>query len=376
MGKEVSKLELEDGTVDRIGERLSFISDIYLPHALAERIQPLSPHEKKSHLVALLRRDAAIFLERYGQILNSSELQEFEVLQDDYEVSWHLKQLKTTFYPTVQEQKSRTATVKNRRLAYMDRLVQDGQYFSEDSMRMRSPLLHHEYVGQFQDPSIRGAARLGERFSEMLIRQFEEAFIQQRLNEERMEAGIPMETEQETIEEFEEEEEEESDDEEGSGSEEDEGTSDEEHGMKMHSGQQSFGEFSNKESPYIKLNEVAHDDSLQPHADGFDRGISGSRPSRVEIHNKVQDFTRNMQQKFLSEGDSDEGKPQLAGSVLSEVEIQDKLEDFTRIMQEKFLSGGDSEHVDYSRIDGDSTLDDYWLGEISRDAEEKYFEED
>lgn len=32
----------------------------------------------------------------------------------------------------------------------MNRLVQDGQYFSEDAMRMRSPLLHFEHVGQFQ----------------------------------------------------------------------------------------------------------------------------------------------------------------------------------------------------------------------------------
>lgn len=88
--------------------------------------------------------------ERYGKSLNSVELQEFEALQDDYEVNWHLKDLRSSMNPSAEDQRSRAAIVQNRRLAYMNRLVQDGQYFSEDSMRMRSPLIHYEHVGQFQ----------------------------------------------------------------------------------------------------------------------------------------------------------------------------------------------------------------------------------
>ncbi len=88
--------------------------------------------------------------ERYGPSLNSGELQQFEVLQEDYEVGWHLKALKMVISPTQEEQQSRKVAVQNRRLAFMNRLIQDGEYFSEDAMRMRAPLLHHEYVGQFQ----------------------------------------------------------------------------------------------------------------------------------------------------------------------------------------------------------------------------------
>ena len=91
-----------------------------------------------------------VVAERYGTSLNIVELQQFEVLQDDYEVNWHLKTLKSSINPSAEDQRSRTAMIHNRRLAYMNRLVQDGQYFSEDAMRMRSPLLHFEHVGQFQ----------------------------------------------------------------------------------------------------------------------------------------------------------------------------------------------------------------------------------
>lgn len=49
---------------------------------------------------------------------------------------------------------------------------------------------------RLQDPAVRDpAVRPGERFSDTLIRRSEEAYIQQRLREERVEAGIPVEEE-------------------------------------------------------------------------------------------------------------------------------------------------------------------------------------
>lgn len=65
-----------------------------------------------------------------------------------------------------------------------------------------------------------------------------------------------------------------------------------------------------------------------------------------------------------------------SSQYLSPAELGDKMEDLTRVMQEKFLSGMDSEYVDYERIDNDAALDDDWMPEITRDAEDKYFDED
>ena len=52
------------------------------------------------------------------------------------------------------------------------------------------------------------------------------------------------------------------------------------------------------------------------------------------------------------------------------------MDQFTFIMHEKFLLGEDSEHLDYSKIDSDETLDDHWQREANDDAEEKYFDKD
>jgi hypothetical protein len=67
MGKEfVKSPEIGNDGIDMICERLSRLPDLYLPHALATRAEPVTQIERKDHLANLLRRDAAVFL---GQCL-------------------------------------------------------------------------------------------------------------------------------------------------------------------------------------------------------------------------------------------------------------------------------------------------------------------
>ncbi len=47
-----------------------------------------------------------------------------------------------------QPQRRLSAASKNRRLAQLQRLLDSGDYFSDDAMRARQPLLHHHYVAQ------------------------------------------------------------------------------------------------------------------------------------------------------------------------------------------------------------------------------------
>lgn len=75
-------------------------------------------------------------------------------------------------------------------------------------------------------------------------------------------------------------------------------------------------------------------------------------------------------------GDGDGDGATSLEMVVCDGSMQERMDSFTRIMQEKFLSGEDTEHVNYHTIDNDQTLDDHWLVEVARDAEDKYFEED
>jgi hypothetical protein len=84
---------------------------------------------------------------------------------------------------------------------------------------------------------------------------------------------------------------------------------------------------------------------------------------------RLEEFSRYMHDKFIA-GERASKPP------ISTDELECKMDDFTRIMQERFLAGEDTDHVDYVQIDCDAALDDYWLDEISQDAEDKYFEDD
>ncbi|GJY01892.1 coiled-coil domain-containing protein 97 [Tanacetum coccineum] len=149
--------------------------------------------------------------ERYGSLLTLYELKEFDMLSDDYEINWHLNHLRSVINPTSEDLKSRSTKVKNRRRAFMYKLMYDGKLFSEDLMRDREPYLHHEFVGKFQDQSGRRMSRHREKWSEMLLRRAKEALLMEKIHMEQQRLGVD---EMEREEEQEEEEEEDEDDEE------------------------------------------------------------------------------------------------------------------------------------------------------------------
>ncbi|GAQ91540.1 hypothetical protein KFL_008030020 [Klebsormidium nitens] len=174
-------------------DRLSVAPDVEekLPWKLRSGEEGATQDEKRAHLQGLLERDAALFLEKYGESLSGDELLQFEGLKGDYEVNWHLNRLNDSLSPSPQREKARAAQVKNRRLAYMQRLEDEGTYFSEDAMRERAPLLHEQFMGPQTDASETRSGRQpvvprpGEGLSELIIRQAKEDHIAARLKQER-----------------------------------------------------------------------------------------------------------------------------------------------------------------------------------------------
>ncbi|KAM7494014.1 hypothetical protein LguiB_028623 [Lonicera macranthoides] len=51
------------------------------------------------------------------------------------------------------------------------------------------------------------------------------------------------------------------------------------------------------------------------------------------------------------------------------------MDQFTLVMQQKFMSGDGHQHLDYSKINEDESLDDHWMREANQEAEEKYFDD-
>ena len=115
------------------------------------------------------------FLPRFGRFLHSSDLRFFQDTdKNNYEVHFHLKEIQHRCAHS-------EVIVKNRRYAAMKELEAGGDYFSEDEMKRREPLLYEQMIGQFlteeeQQKQVTDAIdRSDLRFSTILLTHMDDA---------------------------------------------------------------------------------------------------------------------------------------------------------------------------------------------------------
>ena len=120
------------------------ISDAHFRHQ--QRGEPdLTFDEKREIATKLLDRKPAIFLSRFGKHISSEDLAYFEPLRHDYVIDFHAKEIEKLH----NDKKNRTV-VRNRRYEAMKKLLEAGEYFGDDAMKHRDPLLYEQMVGQYR----------------------------------------------------------------------------------------------------------------------------------------------------------------------------------------------------------------------------------
>ena len=118
-------------------------SDAHFRHQ--QRGEPDLTFDEKWEIAAeLLDRKPAIFLSRFGKHISSENAAYFEPLKHDYVIDFHLKEIEKLH----NDKKNRTV-VRNRRYEAMKKLVEGGDYFSDETMKHRDPLLYEQMVGQY-----------------------------------------------------------------------------------------------------------------------------------------------------------------------------------------------------------------------------------
>ncbi|PRP86760.1 coiled-coil domain containing 97-like [Planoprotostelium fungivorum] len=187
-------------------ERLQFPSTktINSDGELIESIPNLTQEEKRQKLLELVDRDIGLFFERYGKLLTNDHLatlSAYSPLKGNYEAQYYLKQLlpkemsplETSKHSEMRQQKKVRQTQnsrqnlpvlsRNRRFEYMNRLVQNGSYFSEEEMEARQPYIFHQYVGQYRkrDTKFKSEEKLYER----LLRNYDVCDINERVEKDR-----------------------------------------------------------------------------------------------------------------------------------------------------------------------------------------------
>ena len=181
--------QLTPEAVKDISQRLSADLNLRLPASLQRDLKdPVTPQKRKDYVTNLLERDPGVFLERYASKLSQQERAQFEPLRDDYEVDFYLKLAEDE---EAAAKSGLSITAKNRRLAQLNRLVDEGKYFSEEAMRSRAPLLHQQYIGQRPAATTPSAPTL----SGTLLRQHDEQEHQDKLQQQQEQEAMVEEEE-------------------------------------------------------------------------------------------------------------------------------------------------------------------------------------
>lgn len=118
----------------------------------------LTAAERRRDLRALFLCKPLVFLERFHGALQAEHLPCFAHLPPRYEVAFYCRQVRARRQQNPQTGLSRwprrpgaRTRLRNRRYAALRQLIAGGEYFSEEEMRAREPLLYEHYIGQYRD---------------------------------------------------------------------------------------------------------------------------------------------------------------------------------------------------------------------------------
>ncbi|XP_068605776.1 coiled-coil domain-containing protein 97 [Brachionichthys hirsutus] len=164
----------------------------------------MTVEERREELLQQYSSRPLVFLERYYAWIKPRDLSAFAHVCSDP---------RTQHYSNVIQRRAAACTnrirVRNQRYAALRALQKEGQYFSEEQMRTREPLLYEQYIGQYltdeevlersQEANAAGATDAGTGgLAGLLLNTYQEHLIQNRLQaEQEREEGAQEEDEDE-----------------------------------------------------------------------------------------------------------------------------------------------------------------------------------
>ncbi|XP_068105556.1 coiled-coil domain-containing protein 97 isoform X2 [Hyperolius riggenbachi] len=144
-----------------------------------------SREQKMTMLLDLYKTRPLIFLERFHKVLKEEHLPCFSDLSGDYTADFYFKEIRKASLKKVNHTR-----VRNKRYAALQQLISDGEYFSDEQMRQRDPLMYEHYVGQYlseEEIMSLNSKEMSEAssLSEVLLSSCQEQTLQRKLEIQR-----------------------------------------------------------------------------------------------------------------------------------------------------------------------------------------------
>ncbi len=144
----------------------------------------LTNEQKVEILRDIFDQNPRIFLARFGQWISVDDLRCFCAASGS-EMEYAICILKKSLLA-----KASGVCVKNRRFEALQRLQKDTNYFSEDEMQQRCPLLYEQYIGQYmtdEEKFEQGEAKMKDevKMSSFIFQQIDRDWLKKKEMEER-----------------------------------------------------------------------------------------------------------------------------------------------------------------------------------------------
>ncbi|KAL8219776.1 UNVERIFIED_CONTAM: Coiled-coil domain-containing protein 97 [Gekko kuhli] len=157
-----------------------------------------TPAQKLAILRELYHAKPLVFLERFRTALREDHLPCFRHLSGNYEADFYCAEVRRAGLG-----KTRHTRVRNKRYAALQQLIRGGEYFSDEQMCSRDPLLYEHYIGQYlsdQELEELGGGKLEAAcsLSGVLLDSYQEDIIQRRLQVQQEQEEACLEEEEES----------------------------------------------------------------------------------------------------------------------------------------------------------------------------------
>ncbi|KAG9468370.1 hypothetical protein GDO78_022877 [Eleutherodactylus coqui] len=144
-----------------------------------------SQEQKMAMLLDLYTNKPLVFLERFRKVLKEEHLECFSHLSGDYTADFYFKEIRKDSLKKVHHTR-----VRNKRYAALQQLISAGEYFSDEQMRDRDPLMYEHYVGRYQSEEeimSQNSRDMAEAtsLSDVLLNSCAEESLQRRLEAQR-----------------------------------------------------------------------------------------------------------------------------------------------------------------------------------------------
>ncbi|GAN07004.1 coiled-coil domain-containing protein 97-like [Mucor ambiguus] len=315
---EAKVMEFVTRNIDNIPFKTLRHGEVELPQA-----------EQLIQIQATLHKDPALFLSKWGRYLSQNSLRLFQGIQGNYEVDFYLDSLlyQQEEGPSSPQQLQQRASqphkksamqllAQNRRYKYLQQELRDSDYYSDESIQLREPILYDQFIGQYiparerVQPFDNDMTLVNRIFSNM-----DRKFVDDHLYEQKI-------RDEEQFEEEDEEEEEEENDE------------------------------MEKSTPVVLTKKKRNGD--------------------IEMKEATLSNVEEEDADSQSEVDRDEGE-----EIEADLEFREEQRaELIRLLEEKFLAGKDE--FDYDLVDfNESVYQDYDdLEQLEQDIHDHYFDED